>query len=55
MMPQHRDWLKGRPDAALSRPDELWSERQPLHGDYQESNLFFSGPNVVAVNNNPHL
>ena len=43
------DWLKGRPEAALSRPDELWSERQAIHGDYQESNLFFSGANVVAV------
>lgn len=42
-----RDWLIGRTDDDVSVLDRFPS--QPLHGDYQESNLFFRDGRVSAI------
>ncbi len=42
-----RDWLLSAPDVELSGWETL--ERQVIHGDYQEANVFFAAGRVSAV------
>ncbi len=42
-----RDWLLSAPDVDLSGWETL--ERQVIHGDYQEANVFFAAGRVSAV------
>lgn len=47
MLAQRRAWLATTPPVDLQAFSSL--ERQVLHGDYQETNLFFTGGRVSAI------